>query len=1255
MVRPIKISVIAEASRARQEVSSLGATLKRNLGGKVGFGLLAAGAGALVKSAIDVEKSFSTSMRMIQANTKAPAAEMDKLNKLAIKLGADTSFSANEAADAMLELAKAGIDTKTIMGGGLSGTLQLAAAGGVDLANASTIAANAMQTFGLSGKDMASISAALAGGANASTASVESLGQALQQVGPGATNAGLSLQETVAALAAFDSAGIKGSDAGTSLKTMLARLVPTTKAAREAMFDLGLDFTNADGTFKSLTQIAGQLQSRMKTLAPAQRQVALNAIFGSDATRAATVLMKEGASGIRSYIKATNDQEAAQKAAKARMDGTAGALERLSGSIETAQLKLGQELAPLTVKVADAIGDNLVPAMDTGIRAVKDLAKAASPAVSEISEALGHLGGEGEGVGRVFNDVLIPAVRTTSEVIGALVDFVDNLPGPVKEVGLQAGIAALVFPRLAAGVSTATAAMTLQIAKLQQLRAEMTYTATRSQITGAAMSRLGVAAKAAAGIGGMVALTQGSQQSNIAVSTLLSTLGGAASGFAVGGPIGALVGGLGGLATAALSTNEAAKESMTTWQTYASTLNSVTGATTEATRAMVVQELQQRQALSAASQLGISKSTLIDGILGQAKARDQLAAAIKREQAQIDELGKKAQAETQKAIEGRSKLSKEQLESLGNEYLKRKTNLDILKAEVGEVKKSADAKREEIAILKGLPESVVTQIQTPGAVDSAAEIANLAAQFRLTPKQIRTIIEMSGVSTSVKQVQTLKGELQKAGKVKIDNAWAKAFGADIDAAKGRARSGMGLLNGELAKAGNARPNIAKGPFGRGVSGDLSALIAVARGKATGVGSNLGNGMYSGMGPWIAPIAQRAREMVAGAVAAANAAAAIRSPSRKTAYTGDMLGAGLANGLQRSKPKAKGAGAALMAAVLAGVVRGSDGVEKAIELVNTRIEKSITGKNQSKREAALKKTYAGMYAALRKNAAAQDAVNDKLEQARDRVKDLVAQYRDYSRAIRDSITATGDVTQLGKQEDGTVSLTSLLNDLRNRVNDAKRFSSLLQSLAAKGLSRTAIQQMLDAGPEAALATAEAIASGGASAIAQINALQGQLAATGTQLGDDMARRYYTAGVRAAQGVVAGLEAQAKNLDRSAIRLANALVAAVKKALKIKSPSRVFMGIGDNVVKGLDIGLDDTYAKRSGATLAASLQKGFGTPALDAMSSIASSGAQPMEFQFRLSAEQMSQMEKGREVVANATAYFQAGGRAPTGWGRPGTGG
>lgn len=414
---------MAGLGRTMGATSAKGAGMLSGIGkaaGTIGATMGALGIAKGISESVQLEATFSKTMAQIAASTGAPKAEMAKLNDLAMQLGAQTSFSASDASGAMLELAKAGISTSDIMGGALKGTLTLAAAGSTDLGTASTIASNAMNTFGLKGGDMASIAAALAGGANASSASVESLGQALQQVGPGATNAGLTLQETVGVLSAFDAAGIKGSDAGTSLKTMLTNLVPATTTATKAfqayglmqydsvnamksMRELGLKpasksfedvrnamskylveqgvakegtaalakatddmmtstgamhsaFVNTDGSFKDITQTSEILKNKLGGLSESQRQTALTQIFGSDASRAATVLMKEGAAGIGKYVKATKDQDAAQKMAKANMSGTSGALERMRGSIETAGLSLGKFLAPMVVLIAGLVG-----------------------------------------------------------------------------------------------------------------------------------------------------------------------------------------------------------------------------------------------------------------------------------------------------------------------------------------------------------------------------------------------------------------------------------------------------------------------------------------------------------------------------------------------------------------------------------------------------------------------------------------------------------------------------------------------------------------------------------------------------------------------------------------------------------------------------------------------------------------------------------------------------------------------------------
>lgn len=417
--------------QGKQVMTRFGVGLNGAIGSVVSksAGIFAAGfaavkVGGLAKEAVNLEATFSQTMNTMAAVAKVPADQIKTLSDLAIKMGADTTFSASEAAGAMLELAKGGLSAATIQSGALEGTLTLAAAGGTDLATASTIASNALNTFGLQGKDMASVAAALAGGANASSASVESLGEALSQVGPGATTAGLTLQDTVGVLSSFDAAGIKGSDAGTSLKTMLTRLVPSTDAAKSAMEQLGLKFTDANGKFVPITNVAQQLKDKLSGLSDEQKTAALSTIFGSDATRAATVLMKEGATGLGKYIAATKDQGAAQDVATARMKGTAGAMESFKGSVETAKLQLGLFLAPAIqggLRALTKMLNGIAPAakrlgptfatLKTGIQAFGQAFKGEGVTSDGFVGVMEHLGVSARAVFGFFKTEILPRLK----------------------------------------------------------------------------------------------------------------------------------------------------------------------------------------------------------------------------------------------------------------------------------------------------------------------------------------------------------------------------------------------------------------------------------------------------------------------------------------------------------------------------------------------------------------------------------------------------------------------------------------------------------------------------------------------------------------------------------------------------------------------------------------------------------------------------------------------------------------------------
>ena len=138
-----------------------------------------------------------------------------------------------------------------------------------------------MNQFKLTAEDIPRIADIMASGAAASTASITSLGESLKMGGLNASMTGQKLEDTVAVLAAFDQAGLKGSDAGTSLKTMLMRLQPQTDEQAKMMEALNIQFTTSEGKFKSLKEIAGDLQQKTKHLSDAQRAQAFQVMFGT--------------------------------------------------------------------------------------------------------------------------------------------------------------------------------------------------------------------------------------------------------------------------------------------------------------------------------------------------------------------------------------------------------------------------------------------------------------------------------------------------------------------------------------------------------------------------------------------------------------------------------------------------------------------------------------------------------------------------------------------------------------------------------------------------------------------------------------------------------------------------------------------------------------------------------------------------------------------------------------------------------------
>jgi len=410
----------SKLSEAQQQTKRFGDDLQKSAVknkqelNDVAGGLAKVGAAAALATGLAVKKfaDFDKAMSNVRAATHATAGDMGLLKDAAIEAGAKTAFSATEAAGAIENLAKAGVSTSDILKGGLSGALDLAAAGELGVAEAAETAATAMTQFGLAGKDVPHIADLLAAAAGKAQGEVSDMAAALNQSGLVAAQMGLSIEETTGTLAAFASAGLLGSDAGTSFKTMLLQLANPSAEAAETMKDLGINAYDAQGAFVGIAPLAEQLKSKLSTLSQEQRDSTLATIFGSDAIRAANVLYKNGAQGVQDWTTKVNDAGYAAETAAIKQDNLRGDIEKLGGSIETALIQIGEgadsPLRGITQQVTamvDAFGELPGPVKNSalaigGITAVGGLAAGGLlktvTAAAEAKDALETLGATGK-------------------------------------------------------------------------------------------------------------------------------------------------------------------------------------------------------------------------------------------------------------------------------------------------------------------------------------------------------------------------------------------------------------------------------------------------------------------------------------------------------------------------------------------------------------------------------------------------------------------------------------------------------------------------------------------------------------------------------------------------------------------------------------------------------------------------------------------------------------------------------------------
>ena len=319
--------------------------------GAAAIGGLAAGIGIATNAAADMEQAIAD----ISASMNLTSEETGKLNGLITDLGLDPTLkvSAVEAADAIGMLGKNGLTMTQIMDGAAKSSILLANATNDDFALAADVATGVMQQFNIDAADMGRAVDGIIGVTQQSKFGIEDYSLAIAQAGGVAGSVGVSFDDFNAVITATSSSFASGSDAGTSFKTFLQRLVPASGPAEDAMMQLGLlteeggnAFFSATGEMKSMAEIAGLLSDATAGLSEETKIAAFSTIFGTDAMRTAFGLANAGADTIN-QLKETIGNVSAEEAAATRMDTFAGSLEIFSGVMETVTIQIGQAFLPV--------------------------------------------------------------------------------------------------------------------------------------------------------------------------------------------------------------------------------------------------------------------------------------------------------------------------------------------------------------------------------------------------------------------------------------------------------------------------------------------------------------------------------------------------------------------------------------------------------------------------------------------------------------------------------------------------------------------------------------------------------------------------------------------------------------------------------------------------------------------------------------------------------------------------------------------
>ena len=345
------------SATATTKVGALGSAFK-DVGSSMTKNLTVpiAGAGAAV---VGVAAKFESAMSEVAAISGASGDELQALTEKAQEMGATTKFSASESAAALKYMAMAGWDTEAMLNG-INGVMQLAAASGEDLASTSDIVTDAMTAFGLSADQSTRFANVLAQTANRSNTSVALMGETFKYVAPVAGALGYSIEDASVAIGLMANSGIKGSQAGTSLKNVLTNLAKPTDQVQAYMDKLNISLTDSAGNVKPLNQLLNEMRDGFNGLTEAEKAEYAAGIAGKEGMSGLLAIVNSSQTDFDNLTKAINNSSgAAQNVADVMMDNLGGQLTILKSTLEGIAISFGNILLPAVKKVVDSLQDFL--------------------------------------------------------------------------------------------------------------------------------------------------------------------------------------------------------------------------------------------------------------------------------------------------------------------------------------------------------------------------------------------------------------------------------------------------------------------------------------------------------------------------------------------------------------------------------------------------------------------------------------------------------------------------------------------------------------------------------------------------------------------------------------------------------------------------------------------------------------------------------------------------------------------------------